>query len=162
LEAHFDTAFNKSDPTAGHDIGVLILKSPTTLTPIPYNRTALQSSMNGQPARLIGYGLSNANDTTGATAGVRRQAPTKGLSFDNLLVNFEDMLHSICEGDSGGPALMTIDGQERIVGVTSFGFQGCPLNMPGSDTRVDAFASFIDPYVEQFDPPAAGAGDACN
>jgi MYXO-CTERM domain-containing protein len=33
--------------------------------------------------------------------------------------------------------------------------------MPGTDTRVDAYAKFIDQYVLQFDPPAKGPGDTC-
>jgi MYXO-CTERM domain-containing protein len=161
LETHYDMMFDLNNPTAGHDVGVVILKNPTTITPIPYNRTALPQSMVGQAARLVGYGITMASDTMGTTAGTRRQAPTKLASFDALLLNFQDMQHNICEGDSGGPAFMTIDGTEKIVGVTSYGFQGCPVSMPGTDTRVDAYASFIDQYVLQFDPPAKGPGDDC-
>jgi hypothetical protein len=31
----------------------------------------------------------------------------------------------------------------------------------GNDTRVDTYASFIDPWVLQFDPPAKKPGDMC-
>jgi V8-like Glu-specific endopeptidase len=160
-ETHYDTAFNPQDPTQGHDLGIVILKSATTIAPIPFNRTPLGQSMVGQPARLVGYGITNPNDTTGMTAGTRRQAPSKVNSVDQTLVGFEDGSHSICEGDSGGPGFMTMGGRELIVGVTSYGFQTCPTSMPGTDTRVDAYTSFIDPYVLQFDPPAAHGGDAC-
>jgi len=161
-EVHFDTMFDASNPEGGHDVGVVILKNPTAITPVPYNRTPLPQSMVGQAARLVGYGITDGNDTMGTSAGTRRQAPTKLASFDAMLLNFEDMQHNICEGDSGGPAFMTIDGQERIVGVTSFGIQSCPLTQPGTDTRVDSYVDFIDRYVVQFDPPPVAAGGACS
>jgi secreted trypsin-like serine protease len=160
-ETHFDTAFTKNDPTAGHDVGVVILKAAATFAPIPFNRSTMAQSLVGQAARLVGYGITSASDTMGTTAGTRRQAPSKLNSVDATLVGFQDNSHGICEGDSGGPAFMTLGGKELIVGVTSFGFNGCPTNMPGTDTRVDAYLSFIDPYVLQFDPPAQKGGDTC-
>ncbi|MDB4967224.1 MAG: Vitamin K-dependent protein [Myxococcales bacterium] len=159
METHYDTMFDLNNPTAGHDVGVVILTSPTTITPIKYNRTPLPQTMVGQAARLVGYGLTNPADNS--TAGTRREAPTKLASFDSILLNFQDMQHNICEGDSGGPAFMMVDGEEKIVGITSYGYQNCPVSMPGTDTRVDAYAKFIDPYVLQFDPPAKAGGDEC-
>jgi len=161
LETHFDPQVDLNNITAGHDVGVVILKSPTTIAPLPYNRTPLPQSMVGQAARLVGYGITTASDSNGMTAGTRRQAPTKLDSFDALLLNFKDLQHNNCEGDSGGPAFMTMDGQERIVGVTSYGFPGCPTDSPGTDTRVDSYIKFIDPFVLQYDPPPKNAGDAC-
>lgn len=161
---HYDTAFDQNAPQNGHDIGVVILKTPTTIAPVPYNRTPITAAMAGQAARLVGYGITAGNDQTGKTAGTRREAPSKLLQINpanDALLDFEDDLHTICEGDSGGPAFMMIDGQERIVGVTSFGYQTCPTTMPGTDTRVDRFTSFIDPYVMQHDPPAVPEGGAC-
>ena len=161
-ETHFDTAFSATAPQNGHDVGIVILKDPTTITPVPYNRTALPQSLVNQPARLVGYGITSGTDTQGTSAGTRRQAPTILTSFDSMLLNFQDMQHNICEGDSGGPAFMTINGKEVIVGVTSFGIDKCPLTQPGTDTRVDAYAAFIDGFVLMFDPPTHGAGDTCS
>jgi MYXO-CTERM domain-containing protein len=163
-ETHYDTMFDKNAPQNGHDIGVVILANPTTITPVAYNRAAVTPAMVGQAARLIGYGITDGTDTMGKTAGTRRQAPSKLLQVNPsnpALVDFEDDQHTICEGDSGGPAFMMLDGQERIVGVTSYGYQGCPPDMPGTETRVDQYADFIDQYVAQFDPPAVPEGDAC-
>ena len=160
-ETHFDAAFNQNDPTQGHDVGIVILKNASTIPPLPFNRTALTQSMVGMNARIVGYGITMASDTTGTTAGTRRQAMTKVNNVDATLVGFEDGSHTICEGDSGGPAFMTIGGRELIVGVTSYGFQGCPTTAPGTDTRVDQYTSFIDPLVTQFDPPILHGGDSC-
>ena len=69
------------------------------------------------------------------------------------------------EGDSGGPQFLTVNGQQEIAGITSFGYNGGlnggpnpaevhPGALDGSfgefdfDTRVSAFAtSFIDPIL---------------
>jgi MYXO-CTERM domain-containing protein len=45
---------------------------------------------------------------------------------------------------------MNIGGQEVIVGLTSYGDVNC--NQGGYDTRVDTLASWVEPYVKQFDP----------
>ena len=73
-------------------------------------------------------------------------------------------MHSNCEGDSGGPALMMLDGKRahrrHHAGRLS---SSCPVTCsPHNDTRVDAYASsFVDGYVNQFDPPAVAPGGAC-
>src|SRR4051812_30183353 len=46
-EVHFDTAFNKMSPENGHDVGVVILNAPTTIAPVPYQRTPLTQAMVG-------------------------------------------------------------------------------------------------------------------
>ena len=167
----FNMSFDSMHPENGNDVGAVVLVSPLTITPVPYQREALPQTQVGQAARLVGYGITMASDTMGTTAGVRRQAPTTLAHLDDLFVGLQDGAHGICEGDSGGPAFMTINGVERIVGVTSFGFQNCPLTPPsgtpagfeaGNDTRVDSYAtSFIDPIVLQYDPPAKGPGATC-
>jgi MYXO-CTERM domain-containing protein len=158
------------NPQNGHDVGVIILNNPTTITPLPYNRTPIPTSMVGTAARLVGYGITSGSDTQGTSAGTRRQAPSTLAHLDSLFVGLQDGLHGICEGDSGGPAFMSFGGTERIIGVTSFGFTGCPLTPPsgtpagyeaGNDTRIDMYTSFIDPYVLMYDPPAKGPGDMC-
>ena len=170
-ETHFDSSFDENHPENGHDVGVVILVNPTTITPVPYNRTPMPQTMVGQAARLVGYGITSGSDTSGATAGTRREAPTTLANLDSLFVGLQDGQHGICEGDSGGPSFMKFDGVERIVGVTSFGFQNCPLTPPagtppgfeaGNDTRIDTYADFIDMYVNMSDPPAKHPGDLCN
>jgi secreted trypsin-like serine protease len=165
-ETHFNTSFDMNNPQNGNDVAVVILVNPTTITPLPYNREAIPQTMVGQPARLVGYGITSGTDTMGTTAGTRRTAPSTLAKLDDLFVGLQDGAHGICEGDSGGPSFMTFNGVERVVGVTSFGFNGCPLTgqqgfEAGNDTRVDTYADFIDMWVRMFDPPASNAGDQC-
>jgi hypothetical protein len=162
-ESHFNPTFAYS-PTTGSDmddIGVLILAAPTTIAPLPFNHYTLPASAKGGPARIVGYGLTDGNDTQGTTAGTRHEAPTTLFNFYAQTVTLYDNSHSNCEGDSGGPALVMLDGKERIAGITQVGYVHCPVDMASTDTRVDAYASFVDPYITMFDPPPVAAGGAC-
>ena len=154
-ETHFDPQFSTQNVQAGHDIGVAILAKPTLITPLPVNRAPLDTTFVGKPVRFVGYGLDDSAAQTGA--GTKRQTTTTLSDYSALLVHFTDGLHETCNGDSGGPAFMTVNGKEVIVGLTSFGDVNC--NQGGYDTRVDAVISFADTYVRMFDPPAAAPPD---
>ncbi|HWE31241.1 MAG TPA: trypsin-like serine protease [Polyangia bacterium] len=163
-ESHYVPTFSY-DTNSGadqDDVGVLILAQPTMIAPLPFNQYTLPSSAKGAAARIIGYGLSDGNDSAGTTAGTRRQAPTTVSEYQAQTLRVFDGMHANCEGDSGGPTLLTLDGKERIVGITQVGYVGCPVGMSSSDTRIDAYASFVDQYVTMFDPPAVAAGGACS
>jgi MYXO-CTERM domain-containing protein len=161
-ETHPNPAWNGNNLQGGHDVGVVILTNPTTITPLPFlkNNTMTQA-MVGQTVRFVGYGLDNAAAQSGA--GVKRTTSTMLSDFDTVLIHFADGTHETCNGDSGGPALMTLSGVETIVGTTSFGDVNCAAG--GYDTRVDAETAFIGGYVSMFDPgtgsgptPPAGGG----
>ncbi len=162
-ESHFVPTFGYNPMTGGDqdDVGVLILATPTAITPIPFNHFALPTSAKGQAVRIVGYGLTMGNDSTGATAGTRHQAPTALFDFQAQTLTLYDKMHSNCEGDSGGPTLLPLDGTERIIGITQVGYVGCPVDMASTDTRIDAYASFVDSYVAMFDPPPVAPGGAC-
>ncbi len=150
-ETHFDPQFSLQNVEAGHDIGVAILSKPTTITPLTVNRSALDATFVGKPVRFVGYGLDDSAAQTGA--GTKRQTTTTLSDFTALLLHFSDGQHETCNGDSGGPAFMTVNGKEVIVGLTSFGDVNC--NQGGYDSRVDALVGFVDTYVAKFDPTSA-------
>jgi hypothetical protein len=151
-ETHSHPDFSLSNVTGGSDIAIGVLQTALSPAPIPLNRTALSNDLVGQPARMIGYGKTSAADTTAATAGVKRQAATQLVSFTDDLVRFGMAGETTCEGDSGGPGLMTIKGVESIVGVVSFGDVQCA--QLGVDTRVDRFIDWLTPLVDAVDPGA--------
>ena len=139
----FDPAFDPSNLTAGHDIGVLKLAAPTSLTPLPYNRGALGTGS----VRLVGYGT-NSHRNTGA--GTKRQVTTSIVASNSILVQIGNSSQQTCHGDSGGPAFQTINGQEVIIGVTSYGVDLLPTLVcfgGGVDTRVNAYLPFIDSHL---------------
>jgi len=162
-ESHYVPTFGYNPMTGGDqdDVGVLILAQPTTIAPLPFNHFNLTASAKGADVRIVGYGLTVGTDTQGTTAGTKHQAPTKLFDYQPTTLTLYDAMHSNCEGDSGGPALVMLDGKERIAGVTQVGYVKCPVDMASTDTRVDTYASFIDGYVNMFDPPAVAAGGAC-
>ena len=138
----FDPQFDINNLTAGHDIGVVHLATPTTLAPIPFSR---DHTLNANlPVRLVGYGT-NTHKNTGA--GTKREVTTVIDSFDNLLVQIGTSKKETCHGDSGGPAFQTLNGVETLIGTTSFGFDRSARSVcfgGGFDTRVDAVLAFID------------------
>ena len=104
----------------------------------------------GSSIVIVGYGVSRANDMSGSTAGITRQA-TSHIWWLNASELQNGMVSPVtCEGDSGGPALMVIpDGKApamRVVGVCSYGDQDC---QKGIDMRVDAYLDWIDATMRQ-------------
>ncbi len=142
-EVHPNGDFNISKLYNGHDIGVVVLSQPTSLNPMPFNRSAMNSSWTGSSVRLVGYGTSDPAGQKGA--GRKRSANTVLGRVTSYLFNVGDSGGQNCHGDSGGPALMKIAGIENIIGVTSFGTDPCDEG--GYDTRVDLYASWIDHYL---------------
>lgn len=50
-----------------------------------------------------------------------------------------------CHGDSGGPSFLMVDGDVRLVGITSHAYdQSDCMETGGVDTRVDAFRGWLD------------------
>ena len=143
----YDTAFNANNLSAGHDVGIVRLASATTLKPVPYNTAALPSSTLSTSVRLVGYG---SNTHANAGAGTKRTVTTSVDDYSSLLVHIGLSSKQTCHGDSGGPALQTINGVETVIGVTSFGSDASASNVcngGGYDTRIDRYSSFINGHL---------------
>jgi len=142
-EAHADPAFDSQHLEAGHDIAVVILAKPTTIRPLRFLQGTLPPEAIGQRVRLVGYGLDNGLLQTGA--GTKRTVTVPVVSMDDLTLETGNLFQKACNGDSGGPALLNIDGEETIVGVTSYGFIFCLFD--AFYTRVDRYSDFITQYL---------------
>lgn len=141
----FDAAFDVNDVFAGHDIGVVQLAQPTTLTPIAFNRS---NTLLNLPVKLVGYGT-NSHANTGA--GTKRTVTTNIVAANDLLVQIGNSNAQTCHGDSGGPAFQTLNGVQTLIGVTSFGSDNSATSVcfgGGIDTRVDAMLAFIDANIQ--------------
>jgi hypothetical protein len=114
------------------------------------NRTALDASAIGTPIRVLGFGRTKPGSTD--TAGARFEMTTSIDGVDDHSIWFEDADKHTCDGDSGGPALMTRNGVESIAAVTSWvEYAFCT----GTDhaARTDAAAgSWIDAVIAKHDP----------
>ena len=82
---------------------------------------ASQLKVDGE-VLLAGYGLNNGVNNTGS--GILRSVSTKiknpGFSRTEVLINQTEG-RGACRGDSGGPAYITVNGEQLLFGVTSRG-----------------------------------------
>jgi V8-like Glu-specific endopeptidase len=156
-EVHANPRWNPDQLENGHDEGIVILQEPTSLAPLPFNRRPLAASAQGAALRIVGYGLDDGVDQTGA--GVKRQALTKLRSIGSALIEVGDRRKGTCNGDSGGPAFMKLGGVETIVGTTSYGNATCTDG--GFDARVDVDLDFIAPFLADAACAPACEGRAC-
>lgn len=143
-----------SAPPFHADIGVVILEEAMSAAPIPVNRSAPGMDLVGAPARIVGYGQIVYDEPNA----IKYEATTVIAAIgkeDTIVVG--DTMKKSCVGDSGGPALVKLDGVETIVGVDSYtDLAGCLE--PANYRRTDVYTPFLDEYAP---PPAkadAGAG----
>ncbi|WP_437563339.1 S1 family peptidase [Sorangium sp. So ce542] len=145
VETHIDPAYDHTNKQAGHDVAVAILQEPVAIQPLPYNRAPLTEDRVGEPGRLIGFG--DDHEIWGF-GGLKLHVSTTVHTVTPSLVGLGDRDHHTCAGDSGGPALMDVNGVPTIVGVTSFGSVQAPsICIDGWHSRVDLSVAFIDPFV---------------
>jgi V8-like Glu-specific endopeptidase len=155
VETRFDPQFSTTNLTNGHDVGVAILKDPLNVPTVPYIRTPLTTAIAGKNIRLVGYGLNDGFNQTGA--GTKRTLNTSLNSFDNVTISVGTFGSTSCNGDSGGPGMVKINGVETIIGVTSYGMAYCLS--AGFYTRIDLYTPFIDKAVS--DAGGGGGGGGC-
>lgn len=150
-ETHPHPDYDPNPPFTA-DIGVAILDAPVDIAPLPIHRDSLGPEIEGQPARIIGYGQIKYKEYNA----VKHQAATSVAALDaGDTITVGDKDHRSCVGDSGGPALALIGGVERIIGVDSYtDLAGC-LD-PAHYRRPDLYTAFLDQYA----PPPSGNGGA--
>lgn len=119
------------------------------IAPSPINRT---TPAVGQLLTLVGFGAGGTGTSghdgsfgtkrVGTTAIDRVSSRLISWNFDN---NFES---NTAPGDSGGPAFLQVNGTYVVAGVTSGGERDdAGIGDYSFDTRVDAYASWIDSII---------------
>lgn len=152
------------------DIALMRLQSPVTgVTPIAYNIANLVP-YEGEVAFYVGFGAIEGIQESGS--GLKRST-----SFPITRVyteTFESAYNGTgtCFGDSGGPALLTINNAMAVVGVTSAGaacqgFNCDPCKTSTTSTRVDAYGTWIAGKLNEPAPDCndnasiCGCAEAC-
>jgi hypothetical protein len=164
------TATNNDD-----DIGLVHLGSPTLHNGralpgiLTFNRTDLGASCSDLGnLRFVGYGVTDPTQGASAIAGVK-YAVSRDARVKDTWHNEEDGMQTsplstcgpgsgqepTCSGDSGGPSF---NSGGVIVGVTSLGDPGCSTY--GQDTRIDAYAGWIDGKMASWGDPKNGTSGA--
>jgi hypothetical protein len=139
-----------------NDLAIFRLDEPVVgIAPLPINRVAPHV---GQTLTLVGFGGSGTGDTGGdGSYGTKRvgTTPIDRVSSKLIRWNFDNNDESnTAPGDSGGPAFLTVNGVQYIAGITSGGdSQTSGIGDHSFDTRVDAYATWIDAIVNSPPPP---------
>jgi secreted trypsin-like serine protease len=135
------------DGDAAHDVAIVVLDSPVAVTPIPIRRTPITSALVGSSVRLVGFGQSTRRSSANDGSDTRHTVTTTLRGLDGNLVRIGTTGHQACDGDSGGPAFLAVDGVETLVATDDL--SATDVNCAGGDLyqRVDLHLDFIDSYL---------------
>jgi secreted trypsin-like serine protease len=129
---------------AEHDIAVVHFSfgsapAPAVIPPLLPSEDSLDV---GEPLLLIGFGQTETDEANTQ----RRQVERSIEALDTELLAYTQAdARGTCFGDSGGPGLVVVDGEERVAGVISGGVDNddtCAGGF-GVSTRVSGYHEFI-------------------
>ncbi|MCP4445272.1 MAG: S1 family peptidase [Myxococcales bacterium] len=148
------------DLSGGHDIGMLLMDFPYQDPSIAkrLNSASPASGHIGDDYRHVGFGVYDRD--TGEADGQKRQGTTTIIETRGDVIVSGDSNLSVCFGDSGGPAFLSINEEEVVAGVHSY-TSGDDCFPPNGDTDVQIYANdFILPWVQENDP-SCGLDGVC-
>ncbi len=140
------------------DVGMLVLSEapPAGVEPMPMSVTPMGPGDVGASIRLVGWGV----ETAGGVGDRKLQGSTVITAVEDKVYRYEPAPSQSCDGDSGGAGLREVAGHEVLIGVISSGDAMCTGG--AKDTRVDVYADFIRPYLEQTAVGVAPLGAICH
>ena len=135
------------------DIGIVVLATPSGVTPSAIATTALGASDVGANLHVVGFG-DTANPTEPLFTKMQVDVPISSVTADAIYSG-----PAICSGDSGGPAMMSVNQQEVVAGVTSgHSIQSC--GGTAGYVRVDLYAQWIQDQIALAEADAGTSDDA--
>jgi len=148
---------NYNGQTLEGDVGILIASSVTAEnggtapTPMPWlSSTDSSAYASGASFYSVGYGETDQNNQ-GTGVGTKRKVTLTSQGESGPDFAYGSSSKNTCSGDSGGPAIETINGTPTVIGTTSYGDQNC--SQSGYDMRTDGVASFISQYANAAPTP---------
>ncbi len=144
------------------DVALLILQKTSTIAPVQRataeetadaDRVELVGFGNNDPAGLVGFGTKRQ---VNVPMNVVRKTPDENLSQAEAMLGFNSMTEFVagrkgagqdsCNGDSGGPAYVMVDGTRKLAGATSRATDEADDNCGdgGIYIRVDMLTDWID------------------
>jgi uncharacterized protein (TIGR03382 family) len=153
------------DPVWDNDVALIELAtSITDREPTPIERSVVAAATT---VTAVGYGDS---DTNGNGGGILRELKSTTIDCDdtndpelsgtNLLCFDPTSGKASCDGDSGGPAFVTVGGKLRVAGINSGNTGDTCTEGWELYTSVAGELAFIDMYLPQgsSDPDGGGPG----
>lgn len=104
-----------------NDAAIIKLSAPAGLPTLPI--VASRSPAVGEEIKIFGYGITEDQSLVNNTTGTLRSGEMLISDVDENFVDadFDGDGSNTCSGDSGGPALLELNGQIGIVGLLSTG-----------------------------------------
>lgn len=143
------------------DVCMLKFKNAAGVPIIPPMTPQTDNLATGTSITYVGYGLTAAPPN--GNNSLRRFVTKTVGNLDPYFVEYANgNVSGTCEGDSGGPGIVVVNGQEQVASVTSFGDQNC--SQLGSSIRTSAvYDGFIAPYLaDQAANPTCPVVTDCN
>jgi hypothetical protein len=133
------------DPvTHANDVAVLLTATRLPVATLPILET-LPADAEGSDVTVVGFGKTAV---TSAATPSRSEGTSRisALAPTTLTLRGDPSLP--CEGDSGGPVLLSVSGVPTVAGVVSYGDDACASFAVA--TRVDVYATtFLDSFASQ-------------
>ncbi|CCB73217.1 MULTISPECIES: S1 family peptidase [Streptomycetaceae] len=127
-------------PRSDRDVVMARLAAPVTgITPATVATTA---PATGDEVQAVGFGRTSSEWVPGQA----HTAPFTVGAVGGTTINLAAASGggAICKGDTGGPALRTVDGRAQVVAVHSLSWQGGCLGTDASETRTGAVDARVD------------------
>lgn len=140
-----DTAATKS--AVQNDIALVILKDRLPSDYKPYKIASVSAFNKDQAITFYGYGDVNYNQS-GAGILRKTQLPGSAVQFDianKKIIVDQTSGTGVCSGDSGGPGLISVDGQFQILGINSY--VGTKSKDSSKLCNGQAYLTLVAPYV---------------
>ena len=134
------------------DLGLFFLSEPVAgVAPAQLaHHVVSQALVAGARVTIVGYGRRYTSALGGHDNGIKYQGESTihRVGTYEMLVGASARDALKCHGDSGGPTYMQVPGPQgpctMLVGITSRAQDGAGCMAGGVDTRVDAYATWID------------------
>ncbi len=144
-----------------NDVALLHLTRPVVgVVPYPLRSAPIDDGLLSSPVTFVGFGKTGQNQ--GGT-GTKRVATMPLAEIQGTYVVTEFQGSGVCEGDSGGPALLPTATGFELAGVISGLVGGTPdiCHSDASASRVDAYRDWILQHIEGGGPDCSEHPDMC-
>jgi secreted trypsin-like serine protease len=145
VETRVHVDFSEDD--LSNDIGLVGLAKKAPARPVRlYDGELDDEALTNASIRIVGFGATNG--TGDSSDPIKREGISKIQTVESDVFRLVAAPSQTCTGDSGGPAFITIDDEDVLIGITSSGDVDCKSY--GRDLRVDAYKDFIESHTTAY------------